>query len=142
MEAGEGMGGERRDDADRVVAQQREQVRDDEALLLRAERHLPRQVRAERDEADVAEGDHARVADEDVDRDHDRGLHERVLELQLTRRAREVPHDADSRHEHERSEQLQRAVDVAACHTRSTAARRKGANTPEGRRSSTTITSP
>ena len=41
-------------------------------FVLRIEREDPGEVRADRDEAHVAERDDARVADEDVERDDDR----------------------------------------------------------------------
>src|SRR5438552_4134366 len=54
---------------------------------LRGNRHREHagQPRANRDEADVPERQDARIADEDVEGDDDRDLHERVDEVALAR---------------------------------------------------------
>ena len=54
-------------------------------LRLERDRHHARGERADGDEADLAEREHARVADEDVDRDDDRDRDERVQEVDLVR---------------------------------------------------------
>ena len=83
------------------VAQEREHRRQDEVLLLGAEGEDPRQVGADGDEADVSEREDARVADEDVERDDDRGVDERVVELELAHRGRAA--SRARRGEHERT---------------------------------------
>ena len=62
--------------------------------------------RAERDEADVAEREHARVADEDVERDDDRDLHQRVGEVGLRRDRDERAEQRRGDDERDRPEQL------------------------------------
>ena len=57
-------------------------------LRLERDRHHPGGERADGDEADLAEREHARVADEDVERDDDRDGDERVQEVDLVRAAR------------------------------------------------------
>ena len=58
---------------------------------------------AERDEADVPEREHARVADEDVERDDDRDLDERVREVRLRRARDERADDRRRDDEHRRA---------------------------------------
>ena len=73
---------------DRVVAKDREELRKDAGLRLERDRHHSRRERADGDEADLAEREDARVADEDVDRDDDRDRDERVQEVDLVRSSR------------------------------------------------------
>ena len=68
------------------VAQDPEHRRQDQVLLLDVEGEDAGEVGADRDEADVAEREHPGVADEDVDRDHDRDADERLAELELAHR--------------------------------------------------------
>ena len=74
---------QRRDVADRVVAQQREQAGQHGRLRLERDRHLAGRERADGDEADVPEREHARVADEHVDRDDHRDRDQRVEEVDV-----------------------------------------------------------
>src|SRR5262249_53537876 len=95
---------------------------------------------AHRDEADVPEGEHTGVADEDVQPDDDLHVDKGRLEVALVRqrgKAAEQRHQAD---EHRRRDELRGFLGNA--HTRSTAWARNGVNSPSGRRSSTSITSP
>ena len=94
-----------------------------------------------RDEADLAEREHARVADEDVDRDDDRDRDERVQEVDLVRarderRRRSRPTTTSST-----ARRAATAGVESPPHTRSTTAVRPRANRPAGRRSRTRITS-
>src|SRR5438128_11394261 len=122
------------------VAEKREQRRQHEVLLAGLDREDPRQVRTDGNEAHVPERDDARVADEDIEGDDDRGVDERVLELELPRRREIVPDPPDRDDEQDRRRDLKEWVDPS--HTRSTGARRPGANRPLGRSSNTRITIP
>ena len=124
------------------VAQDPEHRRQDQVLLLDVEREDPRQVGADGDEADVAERQHAGVADEDVDRDDDRDVDEGVAELELAHR---VQLRADRRHRDDEQRPGRRApasASSAAAHTRSAAVARRPAKRPLGRTRITRITRP
>ena len=90
----------------------------------------------ERDEADRPERDHARVADEDVERDDDRDLDQRVEEIGL-----EVARDleAEQRRRDDERRRHEELREPPQRHTRSTAPPAR-AKSPLGRTSSTTIT--
>jgi len=103
--------------ADRVVAQEREQVGHDRRLLGDRDGEHACRPRADGDEADVAERDDAGVADEDVERDDDRHRHERADEVDLRCGRRERAEQSGEDDEQHRPAQLDRA---AGAHTRST----------------------
>ena len=108
-------------------------------LRLHRDRHHARGEPADRDEADLPEREHARVADEDVDRDDHRDRDQRAQEVLLVgeRDLRaDQPDDDDEQH---RAEHLERRD--APRHTRSTTDERPRTNRPAGRSSSTRITS-
>src|SRR5581483_9882489 len=92
----------------------------------------------ERDERDVPEREHAGVADEEVERDDDRHLHERVEEVVLERGGDAEPEQGGRQHERRRAQQL---GDASQGHARSTAAPPR-VKRPFGRRSRTRITAP
>ena len=80
-------GGEeqRRHVSHRAVAEEAGEARHDRRLLGNRHREHTGQPRSNRDEADVPERQDARIADEDVEGDDDRDLHERVDEVALAR---------------------------------------------------------
>ena len=131
---------ERGDVADRVVAQQREEVGQHAGLRLERHGHHARCERADRDEADLAEREHARAADEDVDRDDDRDGDERVQEVDLVRARDEGRADPDERRPARPGRAARPARRAALIRGRPPSARPR-ANSPAGRSSSTTITS-
>src|SRR4029450_7143540 len=96
--------------------------------------------RAEGNEADLPEREHAGTADEDVDRDDDRDGRQRVQEVDLVGAGderRTDPNDDDQQHRRgQRDPRVQ-----ASAHTRAPTAERPRANRPPGRSSRTTITS-
>ena len=65
---------ERRDVADVVREEEVREARHRDLLLALRDREHPGRPGADRDEADRPEGEDTRVADEDVERDHDRDL--------------------------------------------------------------------
>ena len=85
------------------VAQDAEHRRQDQVLLLDVEREDPGEVGADGDEADVPEREHAGVADEDVDRDHDRDADQRLAELELADRVQLRADRGDGDDEHHRA---------------------------------------
>jgi len=109
---------ERREVADGSVPQHVQQARHDRGLLSRGDREHACRPRADCDEADVAEGKDARVADEHVERDDDRDLHESVGEVRLRRDRDDRAEDCRSNDEQRRADELLQLED--APHTRST----------------------
>ena len=113
-------------------------MRHDRRLLLDGHRENAGCPGADRDEADVAERQHAGVANKDIEGDDDRDVDERIDHVRLGR-ARDQ--DADERrysdHGHRR-EQLHESMHPA--HRRSAAESLPRANNPPGRNSRTTIT--
>src|SRR5262249_20855415 len=91
---------------------------------------------AERDEGDVTEREHAGVADEQVESDDDRDIHERLEEVRLQRGRDGESEQRRSQDECGRTEQL---GEPAERHRRSRAPP-GGANRPFGRTSSTRMT--
>ena len=94
-----------------------------------------RRERADCDEADLAEREHTRGADEDVDRDHDRDRDERVQEVDLVR-ARDESSRSRCDDEQPGPSSVSSAVSYAVDHRRASAGEE-----PAGRRSRTRITS-
>ena len=129
---------QRGDVPDRVLAQQREELRQHARLRLERHRHHPGRERADRDEADLAEREHAGAADEDVDRDDDGDGDERVQEVDLVRAGHVGRADPDGDDERRGAEQSDRVVESP--HTRSTTVARPRAKSPAGRSSKTPIT--
>ena len=130
---------ERRDVADRRVAEEVEEVRHERGLLLLRHREHAGRPRADRDEADVPEREHAGVPDEDVQRDDDRDRDERVDEVDLGR-AR------DGRTDERRRRRPARPAPAAATSARRASYAlhrpRRRVNSPSGRTSRTRITRP
>jgi hypothetical protein len=132
---------QRLDVADRVVAQEREDARQHPFLRCDGHGHDAGREGADGDEADLAERENARDADENVDRDHDRDRDERVQEVDLVRGGGGRRDEADENDEQHRAEQLDDcAKREPEAHTRSIAALRPHAKSPAGRSSRTTIT--
>src|SRR5579884_1613773 len=137
---------EREDEADEGGEQQRDGVPDvcvqeevreprhDRRLLGGRHRQHAGRPHTERHEADVAEREHAGVADEDVECDDDRDLHERVEEVRLQRARHREAEQRRREDEHHRRRQLGRAP-----HTRSAVVPPR-AKSPFGRTSRTRIT--
>ena len=130
---------ERGDVAERVIAQDREEIGQDAGLGLDRDRHEPRGEPADGHEADLPERQHARVADEDVDRHDHRDRDDRIEEIELVGEREPRADEADDDDEHDRAEQLEQGG-AAAAHTRSTTEERPRTNSPAGRSSRTRIT--
>src|SRR5437763_14894311 len=120
------------------MQQHRKERRHREVLRVGIDREDSGEVRADGHEAHVTERDHARIADEDVERDDDGDHYERVLELELLGLRDPTGDDRGQQHETDRDTELERR----SFHTRSTWRARKGAKRPAGRSSRTTITAP
>ena len=137
--ADRGCDQERRHVPDGRRAQEVEEVRHRRRLLLLGDREDARRPDADREEADVPEREHARVADEDVDRDDRRDRDERGHEVDLGRLRDERADDPGRDDERHRREELDGCA--TRSHTRSTSPRPR-VNSPSGRTSRTRITRP
>ena len=133
---------ERGDVAERVVAQDREEIGQHARLRLDGDRHHAGGEPADCDEADLAEREHARVADEHVHGHHHRDRDEGVEEVQLVG-LRDLGRDEpDQDDQQARPEQLDgRDAGAWRAHTRSTTEVRPRTNRPAGRSRSTRMTS-
>src|SRR5215831_1061177 len=123
-----------------MVFQDRKQRRQDAPLDLRRKGQQAGSERSNGDEADLAEGDHSRVADEDVQADDDRHVDERGLEVDLVAAGREGAEERDRGDEQRGHYDLGKPADDP--HARSTVRARKGAKIPSGRTSRTRMTRP
>src|SRR5581483_161455 len=128
---------ERREVADVRREEEMREARHGDPLLVLGHREHAGGPGADGDEADVPERQYARVADEDVERNDDRDLDERVEEVRLEVARDLEPEQSGPEDEHRGRKQLRCSADEA--HTRSTAPPPR-AKSPFGRTSSTTIT--
>src|SRR5262249_26851518 len=129
---------ERRDVADRRRAEEVEELRHDRGLFGDRDREDTGRPRTERDEADVAEREHAGVADEEVQRDDDRDVDEGVDEARRRRVRDEGPKQSRGDDEHDRPAELHECCSPP--HTRSTAVCPDRVKRPPGRMRRTRIT--
>src|SRR6266496_3953457 len=123
-----------------MVPEDRKEARHDAALHVHRDRHQSRGERADRDEADLSEGQHPGVPDEHVEPDDDRDVHERGTEVDLVRARREAAEQGDRGNEQRREHELRESADGA--HARSTGRALNEAKSPSGRSKRTRITSP
>ena len=129
---------QRRHVPDLVVTQERKQVLHDRRLLGDRNREHAGGPGSDGDEADVPEREHAGVAHEDVEGDHDRHGHKRVDEVDLGRRRGDA---TEERGEDDESDRPSERRERAGAHTRSTGPGPR-ANNPFGRIRRTRITRP